>query len=84
MYIGFVVCLSLSVARKETNLEHMRSEPKLVLNCSAVQGDTLSQNFPRTWFYADNKCQRYFCVWCGCKPYVNDVPGIIVRSGCKV
>ena len=30
----------LSGCEKEINLEHMRPEPKLVLNCLAVQGDT--------------------------------------------
>ena len=33
----------------------MRPNPKLVLNCLAVQGDTLSVELSRTWFYADNK-----------------------------
>ena len=32
----------LSGCEKEINLEHMRPNPKLVLNCLAVQGDTLS------------------------------------------
>ena len=45
----------LSGCEKEINLEHMRPEPKLVLNCLAVQGDTLSVELSRTWFYADNK-----------------------------
>ena len=57
----------LSGCEKEINLEHMRPEPKLVLNCLAVQGDTLSVELSITWFYADNKVKRYFCVWCGCK-----------------
>ena len=38
----------LSGCEKEINLEHMRPEPKLVLNCLAVQGDTLSVELSRT------------------------------------
>lgn len=75
----------LSGCEKEINLEHMRPEPKLVLNCLAVQGDTLSVELSRTWFYADNKVKDIFCVWCGCKTLCERcVPGIIVRSGRKV
>ena len=41
----------LSGCEKEINLEHMRPEPKLVLNCLAVQGDTLSVELSRSWVF---------------------------------
>ena len=63
----------LSGCEKEINLEHMRPEPKLVLNCLAVQGDTLSVELSRTWFYADNKVKDIFVSGADVKLYVNDV-----------
>ena len=63
----------LSGCEKEINLEHMRPNPKLVLNCLAVQGDTLSVELSRTWFYADNKVQDIFVSDADVKLYVNDV-----------
>lgn len=41
----------LSGCEKEINLEHMRPEPKLVLNCLAVQGDTLSMGHRTKRFF---------------------------------
>lgn len=63
----------LSGCEKEINLEHMRPEPKLVLNCLAVQGDTLSVELSRTWFYADNKVKDIFVSGADVRLYVNDV-----------
>ena len=51
----------------------MRPDPKLVLNCLAVQGDTLSVELSRTWFYADNKVNDIFVSGADVKLYVNDV-----------
>lgn len=74
-YICILVLLSfvLSGCEKEINLEHMRPDPKLVLNCLAVQGDTLSVELSRTWFYADNKVNDIFVSGADVKLYVNDV-----------
>lgn len=63
----------LSGCEKEINLESMRPDPKLVLNCLAIQGDTLSVELSRTWFYADNNVQDIFVSGADVKLYVNDV-----------
>lgn len=63
----------LSGCEKEINLESMRPDPKLVLNCLAVQGDTLSVELSRTWFYADNNVQDIFVSGADVKLYVNDM-----------
>ena len=52
----------LSGCEKEINLEHMRPEPKLVLNCLAVQGDTLSVELSRTWFMRIIRSKIFLCL----------------------
>lgn len=39
---------------KVVDLEHLRPEPKLVLNCVASAGEPLKASLSRTWFYTDN------------------------------
>ena len=52
----------LSGCEKEINLEHMRPEPKLVLNCLAVQGDTLSVELSRTGFMRIIRSKIFLCL----------------------
>lgn len=52
----------LSGCEKEINLEHMRPEPKLVLNCLAVQGDTLSVDFPVPGFMRIIRSKIFLCL----------------------
>ncbi len=52
----------LSGCEKEINLEHMRPEPKLVLNCLAVQGDTLSVELSRTCFMRIIRSKIFLCL----------------------
>lgn len=40
---------------KELDLEHLRPDPKLVLNCIALAGDTLKASVSRTWFFTEEK-----------------------------
>ena len=72
----------LSGCEKEINLEHMRPEPKhqrriqpagIWIESPHAQGDTLSVELSRTWFYADNKVKDIFVSGADVKLYVNDV-----------
>lgn len=48
------VILLATSCMKEVDLEHLRPDPKLVLNCVASQGEPLKASLSRTWFYTDN------------------------------
>lgn len=52
----------LSGCEKEINLEHMRPEPKLVLNCLAVQGDTLSVELSVPGFMRIIRSKIFLCL----------------------
>lgn len=53
-----ILCLGILLATtscmKEVDLEHLRPDPKLVLNSVASQGEPLKASLSRTWFYTDN------------------------------
>lgn len=57
---------------REINLEHLRPDPKLVLNSLALQGDTLAVELSRTWFYTENVPDVYVS-GADVELYVNDV-----------
>lgn len=57
---------------REINLEHLRPDPKLVLNCLALQGDTLAVELSRTWFYTEDIPDVYVS-GADVELYVNDV-----------
>lgn len=40
---------------KDLDLEHLRPDPKLVLNCVALAGDTVKATVSRTWFFTEEK-----------------------------
>lgn len=48
------VLLLATSCMKEIDLEHLRPDPKLVLNCVVSQGEPLKASLSRTWFYTDN------------------------------
>lgn len=68
-----LMLLLLIGCEREINLEHLRPDPKLVMNCLAIEGDTLSVELTRTWFYADNDVKDICVTGADVKLYVNDV-----------
>lgn len=53
-----ILCLGILLATtscmKEVDLEHLRPDPKLVLNSVASQGEPLKASLSRTWFYTED------------------------------
>ena len=51
----FLLALLLLVTScmKEIDLEHLRPEPKLVLNCVIIQDKPIIASLSRTWFYTE-------------------------------
>ena len=47
--------LLASSCMKEIDLEHLRPDPKLVLNGLVLAGDTVRVHLTRTWFYTEDK-----------------------------
>lgn len=48
------ILLATTSCMKEVDLEHLRPDPKLVLNSVASQGEPLKASLSRTWFYTDD------------------------------
>lgn len=48
------ILLTATSCLKEVDLEHLRPDPKLVLNSVASEGEPLKASLSRTWFYTDN------------------------------
>lgn len=53
-----ILCVGILLATtsclKEVDLEHLRPDPKLVLNSVASEGEPLKASLSRTWFYTDD------------------------------
>ena len=47
--------LLASSCMKEIDLEHLRPDPKLVLNGLVIAGDTVRVRLTRTWFYTEER-----------------------------
>ena len=69
----FLLALLLLVTScmKEIDLEHLRPDPKLVLNCVIIQDKPIIASLSRTWFYTEGGV-NHLMEGADVKLYVND------------
>ena len=70
--LGMVFVSLLSSCIENIDLDDLRPDPKLVLNCAAIAEQPISAYLSRTWFYCDGK-QNLAVENADVRLYVNDV-----------
>ena len=68
--ICIVSLFGLMSCIKEIDLESLRPDPTLVVNCVAITGEPLTVSVSRTWFFTDERgsypCGSFLSgIWCG-------------------
>lgn len=53
LFLIMLFCFTSCV--KDIDLEYLRPDPKLVVNCLATVGDTVKATVSRTWFFTDKR-----------------------------
>lgn len=52
--LTILLLLTVTSCVREINLEHLRPQPKLVLNSFVIAGEPIAARVSRTWFYTEN------------------------------